>query len=357
MKIYQLNSSLSFGDAISNHTFEVDKVLKGWGFDTYVFSETIDDYSIRHNAQIDKKYKKFANSKNDLLIFRYSIYCENINLYKMSNNIKILEYHNITPQNFFLGYDKNLYNMCKKGRDELKKLNACNFSLGVSEYNRMELIENGFDESTSDVVPIFLNYDDFNSIDINFKLVDKYDDGYVNILFVGRVSPNKRIDDVIKTFYIYNKYINQKSRLFIVGTRFLEIYNNELDELVVRLKLRNIYFTNKVSPSDLKTYYRLADIFLCMSEHEGFCVPLLECMYFKVPIIAYNSTAIPYTLKNAGVLINSKSYIEIAELIDVIVNDKRLQGQIIRAQTSRLSDFSRQNAEKKLRIIIDRATS
>lgn len=357
MRIHQLNSCLAFGDAITNHTFEMDKTLREWGFDTYIFSEIIDSGSFQKKCQLDKDYKKHIESKDDLLIFHYSVYCENINLYKNSNNIKIFEYHNITPPNYIQGYDDYLWHMCKRGRDELKNLTKCNLSVGDSQYNRLELVKNGFDESTSDVLPIFLHYDDYASVEQNERLLEQFSDDYVNIIFVGRIVPNKKIEDIIKVFYIYNKTINPKSRLFLIGAKFLKKYDTQLINLVNRLKLDNVYFTDRVSLSDLKTYYEFADIFLCMSEHEGFCVPLIESMYFKIPIIAYNSTAIPYTLGNAGILVDEKNYLEIAELINMVVENKKLHNQIIMKQNERLSHFDRTNVKRKLKTTIERALS
>lgn len=357
MRIHQLNSCLALGDAITNHTLEIDKVLREWGFDTYMFSEIIDGKTLLKKCRPDTNYKKYIQSKDDLLIFHYSIYSENINLFKDSDNIKIFEYHNITPPNYVYGYDDYLWQMCKRGRDELKNLTECNLSVGDSEYNRLELIKKGFDESTSDVLPIFLHYDDFASVRINEKLLEQFDDDYVNIIFVGRIVPNKKIEDVIKTFFVYNSTINPKSRLFIVGAKFLKKYDAQLSNLVNFLKLDTVYFTDKVPLSDLKTYYELADLFLCMSEHEGFCVPLIESMYFKVPIIAYNSTAIPYTLGNAGILVNEKNHFEIAELINTVVEDKNLNNQIIMKQNKRLNNFNRTNVKRKFKNIIERALS
>jgi len=356
MKVHQLNSTLVFGDAITNHTLEIDKVLRKWGFDTHIFAKSIDYKNLPASIDLDKHYKKYMQSEEDLLIYHYSVYCENINLYKDTNNLKIFEYHNITPQKYFQGYDENIWSICKQGREELRGLTACTLSMGDSEYNRQELIKNGFREDTSDVLPIFLHYDDYESVELNYNLYEKFDDGFVNILFVGRIAPNKKIEDLIKALYFYKK-INTRSRLFIVGARFLDYYDKELNDFVNALGIKDVYFTNKVSLSDLKTYYELADIFLCMSEHEGFCVPLVESMYFKIPIIAYNSTAIPHTLEKSGILINQKKYIEIAELMNLIAEDEKLKSRIIAGQNKRLHYFDRDNVEKKLKTIIERAVS
>jgi L-malate glycosyltransferase len=361
MRFIQLNSCLSFGDAITHHTFEIDKILRDWGFETKIFSDIIDNnfdtykFNLPSNVENDSQYKKYLNGSDDILLFHYSVYCDNIKLYEESKNKKIFEYHNITPPKFFKGYDDYTEMICSKGRQELSKLFKCNVALGDSEYNRRELWEYNFDKCKTDVLPIFTSFEKFEDAKINEKLFEQYDDGYVNLIFVGRIAPNKKIEDVIKCFYYYNQGINQKSRLFLVGPLFLERYNTELSNLVNRLNLGNsVIFTNRVSLSDLKTYYKLSNVFVCMSEHEGFCVPLLESMYFKLPIIAYNSTAIPFTLDKSGILINSKKYDEIAEVINLIIEDSKMRNQIIKREEERLQDFTSDKIKSKLKKIIDK---
>jgi glycosyltransferase involved in cell wall biosynthesis len=360
MRFIQLNSTLSFGDAITHHTFQLDKILRNWGFETKIFSDIIDSnfstfkYNLPDYVENDSHYKKYLNEDEDILLFHYSIYCDNIKFYKESKNKKIFEYHNITPSEYFKGYDSYTEMICSKGREELSKLSDCNIAIGDSEYNRRELLECNFDNCKTDVLPIFTSFEKFEEIGINEKLFKRYDDGNVNLLFVGRIAPNKKIEDIIKCFYYYN-VINKKSRLFLVGPLFLDKYNRELINLIKRFDLADrIIFTNKVSLLDLKTYYELSDVFICMSEHEGFCVPVLESMYFKLPILAFNSTAIPFTLDKSGILINSKKYAEIAELINLIIDDSKIRNQIIKRETERLQDFDSDKIKIKLKQIIDK---
>lgn len=360
MRVIQLNSCLSYGDAITHHTFEIDRTLQSMGFETNIFSDIIDsnfhqyDFNMPKNVGYDANYKKYIHDKDCLLIFHYSFFCENIDMYKHTKNKKIFDYHNITPSEFFSGYDSFTENMCRMGRDELPHLCNCEIALGDSEYNRRELVECGFEEEKTDVLPIFLPISRFDEVSLNEKLLEIFDDDFVNILFVGRIAPNKKIDDVIRVFYYYNKVINHKSRLFLVGPLYLKKYNDELQNLISNLGLTgSIIFTDRVDISDLKTYYKLTDISICMSEHEGFCVPLLESIYFKNPIIAYNSTAVPYTLDKAGILVNEKRFEEIAEMINIIIDDKRLRESIIKKQTQRLDDFDRKNVEMKFREMIE----
>jgi glycosyltransferase involved in cell wall biosynthesis len=171
----------------------------------------------------------------------------------------------------------------------------------------------------------------------------------VNIIFVGRITPNKRQDDTIKAFYYYHKYINPNSKLYIIGREHVVRYVQELKAMVGMLGLQDsIIFTGSVSDKDIASYYKAANLFLSMSEHEGFCVPLLEAMNFDVPIMAYKSTGVPYTMADAGILFNKKDYIQIAEMIDALISNRDFKEKVVKKQRSRLQDFNKKMVESKL---------
>ena len=120
----------------------------------------------------------------------------------------------------------------------------------------------------------------------------------------------------------------------------MEKYYNRLLDYVKALELDDVIFTGHIKFPEILAYYKVADVFLCMSEHEGFCVPLVEAMFFDVPVIAYKSCAVPYTMGGSGILTDTKNPVEIAMLIDRIVNDSSLREFIISGQRKRLEDFS-----------------
>ena len=161
-----------------------------------------------------------------------------------------------------------------------------------------------------------------------------------NIVFTGRIAPNKKQEDVIKAFYCYKKYYDSSARLFLVGSyKEDDEYYQKLKEYVWRLGVKDVYFTGHIKFNQILAYYKIADVFLCMSEHEGFCVPLVEAMFFDVPIIAYNSTAIPSTLGGSGILLDDKNPIIAAKMIDILVNDAELRQKVLKNQRERLEDF------------------
>jgi glycosyltransferase involved in cell wall biosynthesis len=147
--------------------------------------------------------------------------------------------------------------------------------------------------------------------------------------------------------------VRPDSRLLLVGSaRGTEIYAEYLSDLVAKLGLSDVVFAGHVSTEKLVAYYTSAHVYLSMSEHEGFGVPLLESMHFGVPIIAFKSTAVPETLGGAGMLITSKDYAAVAELIGLLAEDEALRARVIARQRERLQDFSPACVQKRLQQLL-----
>lgn len=352
VQVHQILPSISYGDAISNHVLEIRAILKSWGYKSDIYAQHIHPKLV-HVTKSYTEYEKLSSSEN-ILIFHFSIGSDVSGFVKTLPDKKILIYHNITPYNYFLGINDTLVHLLRTGRKELSEYaGITDLALGDSEYNRKELDGIGF--KNTGVLPIIVDFDNYNQ-EPDKKILNKFEDDYTNFIFVGRLSPNKKQEDVIKVFYYYNKCINQNSRLFLVGSyNGTEKYYAKLQKLVKRLNLeKNVYIPGHVDFKELLAYYKLSDVFISMSEHEGFCVPLLESMHFGIPIIAYNSTAVPYTLGGSGILFSEKRYEEVAELSHIIVEGKKLRDMIIKKQKERLNEFNKIEIYKKLRYYLAR---
>jgi glycosyltransferase involved in cell wall biosynthesis len=240
-------------------------------------------------------------------------------------------YHNITPAHFFLGFHPHLAGLCYHGRRELASFAPrTELALGDSEYNRRELEGAGF--TRTGVLPIVL---DFSSYERPPSPVVKrlYGDGRTNLLFVGRIIPNKRIDDLIRVFAVYKRYRDPKSRLLLVGDyRGHEHYYDRLQAMVRDLRLDDVVFTGHVDDDELAACYGVSHLFLCLSEHEGFCVPLQEAMHFSLPVVAYDAGAVRETLRGGGVLLREKRPEEVAELVYQILHEDALRARILATQ-------------------------
>ena len=355
MRVHQMTATLAYGDAVSNDILEIDRRLKQWGLDAHIYAESIEP-RLAHVGQLDQAYERYLAEPDDLLVYHYSIYTANLKLYAQSRNRKIVVYHNITPPEFFHGFDSHLETLCRFGRLALPQLRDCDLALAVSEFNRRELIDAGIPENRTAVLPIFIGSEMFVHTERNQALYRRLrHNGRTNLLTVGRLAPNKGCDDLIKLFYTYRRHINPTAHLWLVGSRGFAGYVRYLEALIARFGLEDaVSFSDRVSLSDLRTYYEASDILLYGSRHEGFGVPLLEAMYFGLPIVAYAAAAVPETLGGAGVLFRRWAYAEVAELLDLVHRDADLRWRLIEGQRRRLADFDPAVVENALRAALSR---
>ncbi len=345
MRIHQVCARLQFGDAITNHVLRIHQELIRWGMESHVYAHETDKACAAYSESEQVYQRRFSRKKEDLLLYHYSVFNPNYKLYLGSRNKKILIYHNITPPEFFQRFHPFIGEICRKGLELLPKLKDCDLALGDSEFNRQDLVKAGFRESHTGVLPIFIDWSRYEGPS-NLELEERLNDGRTNILFVGRMAPNKRFEDLIRLFALYRKEVNAKSRLMIPGSTWAAEYNQMLVAMMRYFNLQDAVEMPErewgVPDADLLAYFRSADAYVSMSEHEGFCVPLVESMYFGVPIMAYDCTAIPYTLGGCGVLFTRKDYPVLAEALDCVVSDAALREKLVEREKQRLADFSEQ---------------
>ena len=353
MRIHQLVPSMAPGDATSNHIVEIDKRLSKWGFESHVYAHSINP-KLRHKVRPISEIRPFLSQKADLLIYHYNLFHFSSHLFQTAQCRRILIYHNITPAHFFANWDKTNQTNCRLGRLTLQQLQQCDLAIGDSEYNRQELVEAGFNESKTAVIPIFLPIDVWTSLPIDDTLQKNiHQKDVTNWLTVGRIAPNKAIEEVIRLFHVYITKINPKAHLYLVGSHTINSYFQAVKQLVKALGLTaNITFAGRVSDTHLKTYYQNAELFVTASHHEGFCVPLIESMFFEVPILARKATAIPETLDQAGVLFNHFGYQEAAATAHEMIANTPLRQQIITTQKRRLQAFLPDVVEAQLKNVL-----
>lgn len=328
-------------DAIGNETLVIQENLSKMGFNSQIYAENI-HHDLKNRA---KKYTEYKPEKDDIIIYHHNIGTKIIEFLTTHKPKTIMIHHSMTAPEFFSGIDNIMAEQCKQGIKNLDKLkNTVNLAVGDSEFNRLELEKKGFKKTS--VLPILLNLKMYQHSPMQ-SITTKFTDS-VNIIFVGRIAPNKKVDQLIGAFHYYNSNINSNSNLFLIGgiNGIYEKYNANLEKMIRDAKIKNIHFIDDADEKKLVTYFSIANAFVTMSEHEGFCVPLVESMYLKVPIIANNSTAIPYTLGNSGLLVNDVTFEELGELIDLVTKDEELRKKIIEKQTLQFkSIYYKENSE------------
>ena len=346
MRIDQLVPAFHRGDAIGDEAFELRGFLRGRGYDSEIYCLSR-DRGLEGQARLFDKFPMPGSA--DITILHFALPSPLSPAFARLGSRKVLLYHNITPAEYFLPYSLEMAQLAYLGRKELASLvGATDLGLADSEFNRQDLIRLGF--RRAEVFPLYVDFARYERPADRF-IQDLVKDGRTNILFVGRIVPNKKIEDLIKVTFYYKKYISPLVRLLVVGkTQSLPKYYHSLTRLADEfyLKSEEVQFTGHIPDEEMYALYRASDVFLSLSEHEGFCLPLLESMAFDLPVAAYDAAAVPGTLAGAGVLIRDRRVDRVAELVDILSHDDRLREEIRRGQRRRLEEFKKTDWGRKL---------
>jgi glycosyltransferase involved in cell wall biosynthesis len=332
--IHQLTPALDYGDAISNHALFIAEVLRGLGHRSEIFVEHIGPAM----TDLAKRFAPDAIAPGDVLLYHHGI-ASPLGAYAVRHpGPKALLYHNITPAHFFEPWDPSFARLLEDGRQHLHDFAAAfPVSAGVSNYNADELRKVGFKDPL--VVPIFVDPMRWAQPP-DREWMRMLQDGRTNLLFVGRVAPNKCQHHLVQAFQEYLRH-DPGARLILVGTwPDGHPYARSIREQADRLGIGGqVLLTSRVTDAQLLACYRTAHLFWSMSEHEGFCVPLIEAMWFDVPVLAYKSSAVPETLDQAGVMFTEKRWPELGALAHLMVEDRALRRTVIAAQRTRRVSF------------------
>lgn len=352
MKIDQLVPAFHRGDAIGDEAFFLRQFFRSQGYSSEIYRLTCDE-------ELKKESHDFTSfpppDPSDIVILHFALPSPLSQAFARLDCLKVLISHNVTAAEFFEGYSEEMVRLARLGREELEDLAPLvDIGLADSPFNARELIALGCRETH--VFPLFLDWARYEK-PIDRFTYELFRDGRTNILFVGRVVPNKKIEDLIRVVFYYKKYISPLVRLIVVGkTATLPKYFFALARFADDFFLRTeeVVFTGHVSDEEMFALYRAADVFLSLSEHEGFCLPLIESMIFDVPVLAYHSTAVPETLDGAGILIHEKRPALVAELVDIVTHDSSRRDKILSGQRHRLEKFKAEGREPFLLKLIER---
>jgi glycosyltransferase involved in cell wall biosynthesis len=356
VRIDQWVPALHRGDAIGDSARLMRDAFRRWGF-------TADVYALELDADLAGDGRRFAEWRaggaDDVVILHYAVPSPLTAALRELSGRRILLHHNITPPGFFVGWDPEMVRICQEGRDGLRTLAGhVDLALGDSEFNRRELAQAGFDRTG--VLPIYLDFARYRERP-GRVLLRQLRDGRANVLFVGRVAPNKRCEDLIKLAACWRRFIDTNLRLLLVGKLprrrtgggepLPRHYFDALQSLMYEegFTPAEVVFTGHVSHSDLLACYAGAHVFVSMSEHEGFGVPLVEAMLMDVPVLAYSAAAVPFTLDGAGVRFEAKRFDEVAEMAHALASDAALRRAVLAEQRRRLADFAPEPVEALLR--------
>lgn len=349
-RVDQFHPTLSFGDAVGNQILSVQRLLRDLGYESEIYCEHLPDH-FEGRARTIADDPQDASSERVLLAHFSLVYSKTVMdwLARVPGR-KVLVYHNVTPHTYFEGIDVAQYESVRLGREQLDGLRPwMDAGWGDSGYNVDELAARGW--KRLGVLPIVFEPGRYAARPSR-RVLRRYDEG-LNVLFVGRVAPHKRHEDLIRVFCHLKHTVRPDSRLLLVGsTRGMERYAESLHKLVQKLGLSDVVFTGHVRTAEWLAYYRCASVYLSMSEHEGFGVPLLEAMYFGVPVVAYKAAAVPETLGAAGLMLTARDYAKIAELVALLDEDRDLREQVLARQRERLQAFMPDRVRDRLQQLL-----
>lgn len=332
--LHQFSESISRGDATSDHVFLLRSWLRELGFESQIYSNFFAE-DLEGEVLPASSYR--PNSAETHLIYHHAAGATIVDQLIASQRKIVLIYHNITPPEFFASSNPALAKNLRLGRSQLDAMRPHTaLALGASHYSEQELLERGF--GPTGVLPIVLDQSLY-AHETNAVLAEQIASRGPNLLFVGRIAPNKRQEDVVKLLYFLRR-IRPNAHLTFVGSSKLRGYRVWLDEFIANEYLEDaVTITGHVSMQDMVTYYRCADLFVSMSEHEGFGKPLVESMNHDLPVLAYAATAVPLTLGDSGMLFTEKNFEALAELADLLIEQSPLRQSVIASQRTRLQAF------------------
>jgi len=342
MKIVQVINGYKKGDGVGNVVAAIDEFLKKNQYETLICDRRLE------YGDVDSE----LFGKDTIVFYHLALLADPV--VKHLKCRKVLVFHNITLPELLEGVDEKVRILASAGWYDTAKTAGCfDAAVTFSEYSKRCLVRLGWKEEKVSVLPILVRFNHF-SAEPSGEIIRKYQGDSVNILFTGRVYPNKKQEDVIAAFAVYKKLYQKNAKLFLVGSIGGGNYYPSLISYAEKLGVaEDVVFPGHVAFTEYLAYYHIADLYLCMSAHEGFCIPLVEAMYFGVPIIAHASTAVPDTLAGCGVLLNSREPGAVAEVMNKVMLDPAYRQSVTAGQNVRLKQLLPETLERQYKEVLE----
>lgn len=349
-KIDQLMAGFGDGDAISNAAVIIRDALRELGYDSDIYAPP--DRVSPSLRDACRPLEAYDPPPDSVSIYHYGIASPATEVFLSARTRKIIIYHNITPPEYFDGFEDSVAEQLRGARIELTEVaGRADAVWAVSSFNASELNEMG-------ISPVHIFELPFSRKPLDLppaaEVLGRLATPLKTIIFVGRIAPNKRLEDLFKTFAWYHKTINPQSRLVVIGSnRSCPRYYTMLRMMTGDLDIPNICLEGFASPAGLATYYQLSDLYLSTSEHEGYCLPLLEAMYKNLPVVARSIGGVPEAMGDAGVRYKDLDHRELAELVHLVLSDNGLREQILDGQRRRLERALSRDITAEIRSLLD----
>jgi glycosyltransferase involved in cell wall biosynthesis len=347
--------------AVGNHVVEARDALVGAGHRSEIFAGDVDPRWAQRGARHYQEYGRTVPARSDdRLVYQVAIGSPVADWLVDRSETLIANHHNFTPMRFLQAWDPAATHGVVWGRSQLQRLaGRCTLGIADSRFNELDLAAAGFTETV--VVPVLV---DLASLDreLDVELLERLrgvkGDGGRDWLFVGRVAPNKCQHDLVAALAAHRRAYGSRDRLHLVGSSTSANYSFALERFVAALGLEEaVEITGPVGPAELGAYYGAADVLVCVSEHEGFCVPVIEAMHHDVPVIAFGAGAIPETVGDGGLVLDRKDPETVAAAVELVLTDDAVRGALVAAGRARCAQLDPEKARSAFVTAVERAGS
>jgi glycosyltransferase involved in cell wall biosynthesis len=378
--VHQFHSGTAEGDAITNQMLHLQGLLHELGFESEIFAEYIAP-GLQNRV---RPIHGYPGSESELLLLHHSMgYQAFEDVISLPNDVVVV-YHNVTPEQYFDDEGTRLH--IRLGREQLMVLgHRALFGVADSNFNRRELLAAGF--RRVDVMPVRVDFAEFHGLSTARNggagqagesrgaggaggAGDARQAGQAgqageadragpstDWLYVGRVIGNKCQRDLVTAFAHYRRTFDREARLVLVGDTRATDYVDKVRAEAERLAVEDhVVMVGKVSDELLRSAFAGAGVFVSMSEHEGFGVPILEAMAAGVPVVAFGAAAVPETMSGAGVLLHTKDPAVVAATVQAVQSDPGMRQRLVERQYARIDQVEAFDTRALLKRIVARAS-
>ena len=352
--VHQFLPTFAPRDAVGTHARHAQAILRDMGVASEIYAAGAPGGGWRQ-ARPYRSYRwaRRAGGRDTRLLYQLSTGSAVAEFVAARPERKILNYHNVTTASLFTPWEPHVGAELAKGRRQLAQLApACELAIAVSAYNEAELRAAGAGRTAVAPVLVDLGGGPPDPL-VAARLEAAKAAGGVDWLFVGRVAPHKCQHDVVRAFAAYRRLYDPAARLHLVGGVGSHAYAQALARFVGGLGLAGaVELAGSVSQPALRAHFAAADVFVCLSEHEGFCVPVIEAMGAGVPVVAFAAAAVPETVRGAGVLLGAKDAATVAAAVDAVVGDPGRQAALAAAGRARAGEFDLARSAARFRAVM-----
>jgi glycosyltransferase involved in cell wall biosynthesis len=339
VRIDQVLPSLASRDAIGVHSLALTEALRAAGVDSDIYYGNCTPDVAHRGRPITGLGRP---TRDRWLLYHASIGSPVFEIVAARSEPKLVNYHNITPAELIDGWAPQVTYEVALGRAQLERLAAeSRFAVADSVFNESELIEAGYKGTA--VVPLLVDMTSTGAAPdaaISGRLARAKEGGGADLLYVGKISPHKAPHDLVKMLAVYRRLYDPKARLHLVGSPLGERYGPALDSFIERLGLSGaVDVVGSLEPAGLEAYFGAADVYVSASDHEGFCVPVVEAMGHGIPVVALGAAAVPETVGDAGIVLDSKEPLRFAAAVARVLDDGELRRRLSAAATRRVAHF------------------